>query len=1088
MSLDNELHNRQQIVPPACLHLLTGAGDSLACHFALATISKSISISHGAMTASEWLGLKTGLLGLFNGAQDLPFFVMSKLIDVMADVAIRTWPSDWPELLPGTLGSGNKWGFCLFARICDSLSEESLSVRCIAPERQLSLRTGIATVAEQLVKACYESVKSPDAALSPVFQWILELINGLCVATKQSSYLVQDGMHGILISAFMETSDANIKMLCVETLSNFIHYLAGQSGRAYTLERGTREQDFSLLQGILETCTRLLEPDMISTYYDDSDMRDSLAAFFDLLTDIRKTANTFSYFPDLTVYYRVLKETAIRHPSVQVQISALTNVDALVRSKQVPSDRDALLVCFMACHDFYSCKQISEASIPTASLLPHVADPREVARRRELCVDECEDEGLKVGEVIGKLKNAALLCIRHISMISDADAVIVAFLQEVLSNTISPDGSVSKSYYPSLLITEAVATAVTHQDSKLSHLTEMINILSSNCPAGKEQDYLWFLSKAGGFISQEYLGSVFDKVLRMDLARNFQAQVAFISLCKTNSNSAHFVGELHNALQSALGGESRSWAIGAILSACAHGGVGAADNFALTVFNESVGKLNDIANETTASLEDFSKRSTPIFATFKSILEVALSQSVSCQIADQLAQKIIPFCWTKLMRSPGVFEVGPNEFLSVLGSQFLQSANSASATHVNAAFQLYMLVTQVAGLCVMLSSSENSESMKALGALFDPSWNLRASLINILVSSVISTAASVRPSLVLTFMIPDALTSLHTCATIGAPDDFTGASLSKAAVAIVNCVLTALQITTDDELFVSDYTGAPKAAMTQRQLKAQVRSRNRFAGISEEATKTSSSLPMGHRIPRELVGEPDVVFRIVAKCLEFRFDKAFRRINQSIPTIVTRWWNTVSNDSQATVRFASVLPDCVVRPLLTALAMVRTKDACTLPGGQLHSYTCERAVSGRRLPSEFVDHATISIHGVLVVLWRICSAHAPRGMTDPLVVVEAPQPLKLILTMLQAAAGGGSSETLVRQLVSFAQEQSLESRAALKFMIERLSKPHNGDARQSATGDSISVQATSRDMIASSSGITAVVSDEQGPPGNLFDH
>ena len=1089
-ALDNAINDHPNLVIPASLHLLSGAGDSLGCHFALSSIGKSISKNHATMSDSEWQGLRLGLLALFNGAKDLPFFVMSKLVDVMCDVAIRTWPTDWPELLPSALSGNRSWAICLFARICDSLSEESLSMRCIAPERQLSLRIGVAQVAEQLCLACIETVQNSDVSSQPVFQWIIELINGLAVATKQSSFLIKNGLHDVLISAFINIPDANVKMICVEALGNFIQYLCGQSGRAYTLPRGSREQDYSLLDGIMKTCRRLLDQDLIEVYCNEGEQRDCIEAFFDLLTDIRKTSNIFGYFSDLTIFHDVLVETASRHPALQVQITALGSVDAMVRSKQVPTDERVLYLCFLACHDFYSSRALDSSPIPPASMFPQFATQREVSRRRTLCEEECEEEGVKIGEVVGKLKNVALLCIRHVATISEWDEVLIRFLRDILSEAVQPDGCVSKSYYPALLMTEAVATAIPLNDSKRGELSTIINVVTAQCPSGREQDYLWFLGKAGMLITQDCLQSVFDIVLRMDVTNNFQAQVAFISLCKNNPHSGQFVNALHQVLQSALGGEQRSWAIGAILSACAHGGVGAADNFAVTVFQSSTSKLNDIALETQSNLEDFAKRATPIFATFKAVLEVPLSLDISARIADELAKGIIPFCWTRLMRSPSIFEVGPNEYLSVLGSQYIQSANTASSTQMNSAFQLYLLVAQVTGLCTLHCSHGDADSIKSLVTLFDPSWNLRPSLINILVSNVSSASASVRAPLLLNSMIPGALSSLRSGN--HPQDEFTEASFSKAAVAVVHSLLSALQITTDDELSVPEYAAGAKPALSQRQLKAQLRSRNRFSAISDDSTgsNTPQQQPIGHRIPHELLGDPAAVFSIVAECLRFRTDKAFRRMNQSVPTIITRWWNSASHDAALASRLINALPEFVVLPTIRALEMVRCGDPATHAGGQLHSYTTDRAVSGRRLASEFVDHATISLHGALSVMWRFAAGHAPRAHIDPMAVVASSSQLSGSIKMILDGSRTEYSNDAVMRIVSCAKEQSLESRATLKFIVESITKDEATERKDgsvsSATGKDV-IRATSRDFEAPKRTSSGSPSDDQMPPGNLFD-
>ena len=1090
--LDSMLLNQTGFVIPACLHLLGGHGDSFSCHFALSTISKFITERSNILSEVEWQGLKAGLLSLFQGGNDLPFFVMSKLIDVVCDVAVRTWPSDWPELLPTTMSGNRKWGISLFARICDSLSEESLSVRCIAPERQMSIRVGITSVIPELVQTCVDFVQTPEGSTAPQLQWAIELINGLAIATKQSSFLMKYGLHEVVMTAFINCPDPAVKMLCVECLSNFIHLLNGQSGRSYMIPRGTREQDFSLLSGIVMTCRRLLEPALVQMYCDQDELRDCLRAFFDLLTDIRKTSNIFSYFPDLGLFSDCLIETASLHPSLHVQISALGNIDALLRMQNLVVDRRVLFLCFLACHDFYTARSLEDAPTPSAAMFPHVSSRAELKRRRELCIEECEEEGLKPNEFVGKLKNAALLCVRHITTSASSGASLVDFMNSILSDTITASG-VSKAYNAALLFTETVATALTPKDCKREQVSAIVDIVAQTCPTGKEQDYLWFVGKAGSLISQPRLQGVFENILRMEINHNFPVQVAFISLCKNNPHSANFVVPLHQALQAALGGESRSWAIGAILSASAHGGVGAADGFASSVYADATSKLNEIASATPDNLEEFAKRSTPLFATLKAVLEVPLTPSVSGNISTELATRILPFCWTRLMKSPGVFEMGPNEYLSVLGSQFLQSVPTATASQMNSAFQFYLLVAQVAGLCFTLCANNDSNSLQSLVALFDPAWGLRPSLLNILVTHVASPTAHTRPHIVLKSVIPAAIRSLHHVVGSKPQDDFTLSSISRTSVAIVQSLLNALQIATDDEFSVTDFSGAVKPALTQKQLKAQLRSRNRFAAISEDAMNaTSTPQTIGHRIPNELLMEPEVATFVISQCLQFRTDKALRRISQSVPTIITRWWNSVSHDAELSTRLVAVLPEYVIRPIVVTLALVRARDPVVLPGGFLHSYASERAVSGRRLASELVDHSTISIHGALSVLWRFSVGQAGGHSTDLLTVASSSPSLSTAVKLILDGSGTPVTNESVCQLLTCAKEQSLESRATLKFVVEAISRSSDIDRMsgpQTSTGtEKSAVRATSKDLDNQLSRGTSLNTEEHQPPGNLFEH
>ena len=1056
------------LIIPACLHLLQGGGDSVGCHFALSTISKFIKERSSVMSQAEWSGLMSGALALFQGSVNLPFFVMSKLIDVICEVAIRVWPNNWPELLPATLSGNTAWGICLFARICDSLSEDSLSARCIAPERQMSLRIGFATVVDRLAATCLEFVKTPAGSAQPQLQWVIELINGLCVATKQSSFLIRFGLHEIVFQAFVSCSDPAVKMLCVETLSNFIHFLSGQSGRSYTIDRARRDQELEMLERIISTCHNLLQPNMIQAYCEQDELRDCLKAFFDLLTDIRKTSNIFSYFSSLDGFANVLIDSALLHPSVNIQISALGNIDALLRSKNIVADRRVFLLCFLACHDFYTSTNLESPPLPPAGMLSGFANKTELVRRRDLCAEECEEEDTKPNEVVGKLKNVALLCVRHITSASSTGLTFIDFLREILSETIKPGLGVSSSYYASLLFTEAVATTLTSNDPKRPAISSIVDVVASSCPPDHEQDYLWFLGKTGFLVSAGFLQSVFRTLLSMDIANRFPVQVAFISLCKNNPHSGQFVTALHQALETALGGESRSWAIGAILSASSHGGVGAADGYAMNVYNDAKLRLEAIAGSNPENLEDFAKRSTPVFATLKAVLDVPLSSTVAYPIAKELSLTILPFYWTRLMRSPGVFDVGPNEYLSVLGQQFIQSSNSATNSQVNACFQLYLSLTQVTGACLPHLDGDDDQPIQAMAALFDPQWNLRPSLLNILVSNVATSGARTAPRVILKSMLPPAIEALGRCIRTNPTDDFTVSSISRASGAVVQCLLNALEIVTDDEVAVSEYSGSPKPVLTQKQLKAQLRSRNRFSVIAEGTSQSAGKETYGPKIPYDLLTCPELALSIVCSCLNFKTDKSLRRIFQSVPTIITRWWNSISHDSALAIRFLNCLGHFVLAPILSVLDMVRRRAACCQPGGQLYSYTCKRAVSGRKLASELVDHATISVHGILSVMWRFAVGHVHSSQADPLTVVASSVQLSQAVKMILDAHRISVTDESVGRLASCAKEQSLESRAALKFIVEGVTRDDSASdkplPRSNSNGSIAVIPATSKDL------------------------
>ena len=634
-----------------------------------------------------------------------------------------------------------------------------------------------------------------------------------------------------------------------------------------------------------------------------------------------------------------------------------------------------------------------------------------------------------------------------------------------------------------------MATTLTASDPKRNDISNIVDIVTATCPPGSEQDYLWFIGKAGGLISQGCLQAVFQIILKMDIATNFPVQVAFISLCKNNLHSCHIVGALHQALQTALGGESRSWAIGAVLAASAHGGVGAADGFATNVYTDCKSKLETIATTSSGdNLEEFAKRSTPIFATLKAVMEVPLSPTLSAQMAGELASSVIPFCWTKLMRTPSVFELGANEYLSVMGSQFIQSVPVGSTSQMNACFQMYLLLTQVAGLCSCTLPQDAIASLQALNALFDPSWNLRPSLLNILTSNVASPASQARPSWVLKSVLPSAIHSLQRVVATNPQDDFTVSSISRASIAVVQSLLSALQIATDDELAVTDYSGAPKPGVSQKQAKAKLRSRNRFAAISEEAASTGGVQTYGPKIPYELLAEPEVALHIVSQCLGFRTDKALRRISQSVPTMITRWWNSVSHEASLAEKFVTSLPQYVLQPIIANLEMVRSGDPATLPGGQLYSYSCERAVSGRKLASELVDHSTISTHGLLSVMWRFAVGHRPGGNVDVVAVVTSSAHLTQSIRMILDSTRATPTNEAVLRIAGCAKEHSLESRAALKFVVEGLSRSGQqvGDATGSNGGEQGVIRATHKDMDAPVSRTNSNGADDHGPPGTLF--
>jgi hypothetical protein len=1061
----------EKLLMPACLQLLQGIGDGASCHFALSTISKFVRFSSQNLSEQEWNGLKGGLLSLFAGSANLPYFVSSKLIDVICEVAIRLWPSDWSELLTEVMAANPGLAICLFARICDCLSEESLSVRCIAPERQSSLRVGISQIAESLCVTCLEYVKTPEGSGVPNLQWIIELLNGLSIATKQSSFLIKHGLHQVVLSAFVNCQEPSVKMLSVECLSNFIHYLNGQSGRAYTIARGTRDQDRSMLQGILTVCRSLLEPTLLKTYFEEEEMRDPTKAFFELLTDIRKTANIFSYFNSLYDLTNVLIDTALLHPSIPIQTSALANLDAMLRTKNIVTDRRLYSLCFVACHDYYSAPNLDLAPIPPEGLVPYGTNKTELNRRRELFHEEVEEEDTKAPELIGKLKNAALLCVRHIATTSSMIESFCNFLREVLNDTIRKDG-VTKSYSPALLVTEALATTLPSNDPKINEVSAIVDIVCSTCPSGSEQDYLWFIGKAGGLISANCIQGVFQTLLRMDIASNFPVQVAFISLCKANPHCAIYSGALHEALMNALGGETRSWAIGAVLSASSHGGIGAADGYATTVYADAKQKLDAAVTLSGNNIEEFAKKSTPIFATLKAILEVPLSPAVAGQIANEIASTIVPFYWQKIMRSPGIFELAQNEFLAVLGAQFVQTAqNNSNSYQANACFQLYLVLTQTAGLCFPLLTKDSQGSFQSLLGLFDPSWGLRASLLNILLSNVAVPGGRSWPSIIFQMVLPQAFVTLNRIIQAGNHDDFTASSISRASITIIQVMLTALQITTDEESSMSEFSGAPKPVLTQRQLKAQMRSRNRFAAISEDAM-VATPQAVGPKIPYEVVRDPQNAFTIVRECISFRTDKALRRISQTLPTIVTRWWNTVSHDGNLAGLFLAAIVPSVLEPIVQTLEMVRLRDPSTIPGGQLYSYTCERAVSGRKLASELVEHSSVTIHGILSVLWRYSTGGRPGQSIDPIALVSSTPVLSQAVKILLDGCSTPISNESIMRVVGCAREQSLESRATLKYIVHTIStgeiQSESGSAtpRGAATSDKGVIRATSKDLLA----------------------
>lgn len=1052
------------IVMAASLKLLENSGDGPTCHFALSTIGKFIRARSHTLTQDEWSGLKSGLLSLFSASANLPFFVSSKLIDVICEVALRIWPNDWTELLPTVIAANKALSLCLFGRICDTLSEDSLSIRCVAPERQLSLRVGLANASEELCSHILEVVRTPEGTKPPQLNWVVELVNGLAIATKQSSHLVKFRMDEVVRSAFTSCSEPNIKMVSVDCLSNFIHYLNGQSGRAYTVPRATRSQEQSMLVGILETCKQLLLPGAIEAYMKQEDIRDSIKAFFDLLTDIRRTANIFSYFNSLDELTTVLVETISLHPSVVVQTSSLANLDAMLRTKNISADNRVFLVCFLACHDFYTMDEGKNIPVPPLNLFPHLTAPV-IRKRRELFQDEVEEEDIKSSELIGKLKNAALLCVRHIATVGSSTESFCAFLQGILNDTISAE-RVTPSYQAALLLTEALATTLPARDRLIGKVSTIVDIVCSTCPVGSEQQYLWFVGKAGSLITTNYLQCVFQNIMRMDIANNFPAQVAFISLCKTNGNCGTLVSAIHQALSNALAGEMRSWAIGAVLSASAHAGLGAADGYATSVFNDVKAKLEIIVSETDGNVEDFAKRATPMFATLKAVLEVPLSPSVLADIATEISTAIIPYFWSKIMRCPVVFEIGQNEFLSVLGSQFVQTAqNNPTAFKANACFQLFLVLTQTAGLCSPLLSGNQATASQLLG-LFDPSWSLRPSLLNILLTNVALPVSKQSPITVIRSIIPQAITSLRQSVDGSSNDDFCTNALTRVTSSLVNVLLTTLQITTDDEVSVSDFSGAPKPVLTQRQVKANLRSRNRFTAIIEEAEMKSSANIGGPKIPFELARESLLTMAVLKDCLYFRTDKAIRRMFQSLPTIITRWWNTVSHDANMATSFVNALPENVIAPIAALCHLVKTGDPLTMPGGALYSYTCDRAVSGRRLASELVEQSSIAIQSIISVMWKYSLAGRPGNSVEPLSVISNQPSLARGIEVLLGSGGTPVTEPAVLSLITCAREQSLESRASLKYIIQGLTMHTSSKAIGSdESGPGGNIGATSKDLV-----------------------
>ena len=1093
VSLDSLVADAQwtPLVLPACFQLLQGGGDAAACHFALSTISKYIKDRSDILSESEWTGLKGGLLSLFQGSGKLPFFVISKLVDVVCDVAVRTWPNDWPDLLQLTLSINTGWAICLFARICDCLSEDSLSVRCIAPQRQIALRIGLAEISDTLARTCVEYVQTSSGSSMPQLQWVIELVNGLAIATKQSSHLIKHGLHQLILNAFVSCPEPALKMLCVECLSNFIHFLNGQSGRTYTIARATREEDLSLLNGIIKVTHHLIEPDMIRKYCEEDESRDSVKAFVDLLTDIRKTSNIFCYFPNLDGFTNVLLEIASVHPSLCVQINAMTNIDALVRMKSIVADRRVFLLCFLACHDFYTPSDTDKAPVPSLSMFPHIGNAHEVKRRRSLCTEEAEEEDMRPNELFGKLKNAALLSVRHITMSPSTGASFIDFIKEILSESINPGVGVGRAYFPSLLFCEAVASALPANDPKLPDISAIVDIVASNCFPGHEQDYLWFIGKAGSLITEAHLHAVFSTILKFGIAANFPVQVAFISLCKSNVNSFKLANDLHQALQVALAGESRSWAIGAILTASAHGGIGAADGYATTVYTEMKAKLETIAAAAaTSPIEEFAKATNPIFLTFKAIIEVPLSSSVSAHISTELASSLLPFCWSRLFRDSSEFGVGPNEFLSVVGSQFVQEVASGPPQQFNACFQVYLLITQVAGLCLPFIPPSNTQAIQSIESMFNPGWNLRPSLLNILMSNVGAPAGHTRPAIALRALLPRALTTLQRAIDLHATDEFTVGAISRASLMAVQIILNSLQIATDDEFSVSEFTGAAKPTLTQKQLRAQVRSRNRFAMIAEDAPSATTAATLGPKIPYELLSDPAVALELVGKCIGFRTDKALRRICQSVPTIITRWWNTSSNNATFATKFVEALPGMLLKPIIQTLYCVRMRDPATLTGGELYSYTCDRAVSGRKLASELVDHSTISIQGILSVLWRFSTAGTPVQSVDAITVMAGSEPFRNAVGLLLEARQIPASTEAVTELVNHSRDTSMESRASLKYIVHSIAVDGNsartsGNVGGGTRSGSDVVRATNSDVSNSTQREIAVTNEEQ-LPGTLF--
>jgi hypothetical protein len=1022
----------------ASLQLLHGQGAPHDYHFALSTISKYVGIYGNDLGVSEWGGLKSGLLELLQRSSNtLPYFVSSKLVDVIVDVAIRIWPNDWQDLLSVMLQISPAWTLCLFGRLCDTLSDDSLSVRCIAPARQLALRTGIATVSDMLCNTCIAVYSNGTVSATTHLQWIVELVRGLAIATKQSSHLIHYGLHDVILSIFAATPDPTLKALCAETLSYFIQFLNGQSGRSYTLPRGTRDEETSMLNGVIRGCASLALAPAVSVYFEQDEVRDSVREFLELLTDIRKTSNIFSYLPNLEEFSQTLIGLARNHPSVLVQISALGNVDSLLRTKNIAGSRDIYMLCFLLCHDYYTSDSQGGAIVPPVSIFPEFPDTQTIRLRRELFEQEVEEEDTKPNDLVGKLRNATTLCLKHLTT-NELQPELLDFMKAILTECINSASVGTKSYKAALYFTDAVASSVEESNPQWSAMSNMVDIIVSNPPDESQlADYLWFIGRAGRLISSTCLQKVFEYLLQRDIVKNFPVQVAFIALCKTNRNSAQFAMALHQGLQQCLGGESRSWAVGAILSATSHGGAGASDEFARVIYTETKSMLDSLISQFSEDLGMLAKRCGPVFATFKALLEAPLNDQIMTSITDEVATTVIPFFWTKVVTNQTAFTVGQNEYLSVVGSQFTPNAkNTISADPAaNACFQLFLGISQVAGLCLSLTRFSVGSTPDTLAALFDPSWGLRPSLVNVLLTNVAHIASHTKPQLVMQSILPRALASI---VNFRPTEDFGTVSLSRAQVSVVQVILSALRISNDDDLVMTEFTGG-KAAPSQRQIKAQRRSQNRFAvletGNTESVVTARSS---SSQVPSELLSNPDATFSVLQACFGFRNDKALRRICQSSPTILSRWWNSVSPDAGNATAFVTILPGRILRPIVELLVSVRDNNPLNQPGGILHSFTCDRAVAGRKITSELVDHSASTIFSMLTILWKFALRGRPGNTVDPMNVVASCQPLYDALRLITEASQLPVSPEVVSNIIGYIRAPTLENKAGLKYFLNNI--------------------------------------------------